>query len=185
MIDNIDYLFALLNTYVAFIAFATIVATLRQSFGTPLTQFQYILFRFFVESGLLHVILLLVPIMLFNLYADNPKIWWWSTLCVVVVPLGYVPSYLYRRSQVKNKVTPWSSKAVTIGYLMFTIFNLALIAGLTPWQPSLLTLSAYFLWSMVAVILIFLTFLGTFIHFEDDVATEERLKNGKPEKEEA
>ena len=55
--DNIDFIFALLQTYVAFIAFATIVATLRQSFGTPLTPFQYILFRFFVESGLLHVIL--------------------------------------------------------------------------------------------------------------------------------
>jgi len=182
MIDNIDYLFALLNTYVAFIAFATIVATLRQSFGTPLTQFQYILFRFFVETGLLHVILLLVPIMLFNLFADNPQIWWWSTFFVVVIPLAYLPSYLYRRSRVKNKFTPWSSKAVTLGYILFIFFNIALLAGLTPWEPALLTISLYFLWSMVAVVLIFLTFLGTFIHFEDDETTEERIHNGNTKK---
>ncbi len=164
---NIDFIFALLQTYVAFVAFATIVATLRQSFGTPLTHFQYILFRFFVETGLLHVILLLVPIMLFNLYGDEAKVWYLTTIFIVILCCVYYPSYVTRRRKVKNIQTPVLSKMVMIGYAISIVMNFLLIFDLTPFTPSMLTISVYFMWSMVAVILIFLSFLSTFIHFEN------------------
>lgn len=174
--DNIDFIFALLNTYVAFIAFATIVATLRQSFGTPLTPFQYILFRFFVESGLLHVILLLFPIMLFNLFGDTLFVWRMTTYLVIIVPIVYAVNYVMRRRKVKNARTPPATIAVFFGYCGFAIFNSLIafenlpgnLSAMISLEPSMLSVSIYFMWSMVAVILIFLTFLSTFIHYEKD-----------------
>lgn len=174
--DNIDFIFALLQTYVAFIAFATIVATLRQSFGTPLTPFQYILFRFFVESGLLHVILLLVPIMLFNLFGDTLLVWRLTTYSVIIVPIIYAVNYLMRRRKVRNARTPPTTVAVILGYCGFAVFNSLIsienlpgnLSQMIPLEPSMLSISIYFMWSMVAVILIFLTFLSTFIHYEKD-----------------
>ncbi len=178
---NIDFIFALLQTYVEFIAFATIVATLRQSFGKPLTPFQYLLFRFFVESGLLHVILLLVPVFLYNIYGDVAMVWEITTGFVIVVPFFYAVNYLSRRRKVPGVHTPASTVLVIVGYAAFMLFNLSILLGDFPvdfaasmlFEPSVFTVSLYFMWSMVAVVLVFLTFLGTFIDYDKSDTSNE------------
>ncbi len=167
MIENIDFITLLLQTYIAFVAFATIVATLRQSFGTPLTSMQYLLFRFFVETGLLHVIMLLIPAMLHNLYPGDPMVWRTTSYLIILIPFCYMLHYLNRRRKIRDMPTPVTTKFVISGYIVMMIMT---AIGLTGWfwEPSLFTVSIYFMWSMVAVVIIFLYFLGTFIYVEDE-----------------
>jgi hypothetical protein len=73
------------EVFIAFVAFATIVATIKQAFDNKLTVLQYLLFRFFVENGFLHVVLTLLTISLFDVLADKNEAWRYSTYAIIGV----------------------------------------------------------------------------------------------------
>ena len=67
MQSNLDFLVLYAEITMAFVAFSTIVATLRQAFGGHLTRLQNLLFHFFVEVGFLHLMTAIVPIALLTI----------------------------------------------------------------------------------------------------------------------
>lgn len=163
--NNIEIIYILVQTNIAFVAFATIVATLRQSFGKKLKPFQYMLFRFFVDVGLLHVLQMIIVVLFYSVYTDLDKVWYYSACMIGIMTPIYMLSYLYRRSKIENMLTPPISKFVIVGFVGFVAFTWW---SLTSWgpKPSLFTIAGYFVWSLWGVVAIFLYFLGTFVDIE-------------------
>ena len=57
----------------AFVAFSAIVASLRVSFGTALTDFQKLLVQFFTVTGMLGVSVFLLPLVIAE-FSDSEKL---------------------------------------------------------------------------------------------------------------
>ena len=164
---DINIINLLVQTNIAFVAFATIVATLSQTFGKKLKPYQYMLFRFFVDVGLLHVLQMVIVAMLYSVFNGHEKIWLYSAVMISVMTPIYMMNYLHRRRKIKDMLTPRISKFVTIGFVGFVGFTWCTVIGVGP-KPSLLTISSYYVWSLWGVVTIFLYFLGTFIDIDKD-----------------
>ena len=162
----INFLGIYASITIAFVAFATITATLRQSFGKGLTSLQYLLFRFFVEVGLIHVVQAIFPIALLWMSIDEPTIWRLSTYSVFVGLTLYFPFYVRRRTKI-NAPTPLVSLLVMIGYGVVFVL-LALTALELYWPPSRTTVSLYLMWVLISSIAIFWMVLGSFVEVEDE-----------------
>ena len=163
--DNIDIIYLLVQTNIAFVAFATIVATLSQAFGKQLKLFQYMLFRFFVDVGLLQVLQMVIVALFYNVFSDVAKVWFYSACLISFITPIYMISYLRRRRKIKNMLTPLVSKFVIVGFAGFTVFMWFSVSGFGP-APSLYTIAGYFVWSLWGEVAVFLYFLGTFIQVE-------------------
>ncbi len=146
---------------IGFVGFSTIVAVLRQTFGSQLSSFQILLIHFYIETGLLNVAMALLPIGLFSLLDSEPAVWRASTLVILIVLFVYLPTYIWRRRAVHapNPVISW---VVMIGY---AVSGILLIVTLTEvyWQPSLAVTTAYLFWAFCSSAAIFIYFLGTFL----------------------
>jgi hypothetical protein len=163
---NIDALYLYVEVFIAFVAFATIVATIKQAFGKKLTVLQYLLFRFFVEVGFLHVVMTLLSISLFDVLADKNEAWRYSTYSIIGIVCFYFVFYFKRRRAMGLKATlPTSSKIVSLGYVLFMLFLMITVTGLY-WQASLATTLAYLLWAIVSNMIIFVQFIGTFLEVD-------------------
>jgi hypothetical protein len=163
---NIEVLYLYTEVFVAYIAFATIVATLRQAFGKLLTPFQYLLFRFFVDSGLIHVVIALLTISLVTVIENELMAWRISTYTIVISVSIYLPSYLIRRRKL-NMVMPISSKIVAVGYGCFIPYMIVTASELF-WLPSLATTLTYLIWAIMSNILVFVQFLSTFVEVAEE-----------------
>jgi len=163
---NIDALYLYVEVFIAFVAFATIVATIKQAFGKKLTVLQYLLFRFFVEVGFLHVVITLLSISLFDVLAEKNEAWRYSTYSIIGIVCFYFVFYFKRRRAMGLKATlPTSSKIVSLGYVLFMLFLMITVTGLY-WQASLATTLAYLLWAIVSNMIIFVQFIGTFLEVD-------------------
>ena len=163
---SIDTLYLYVEVFIAFVAFATIVATIKQAFDNKLTVLQYLLFRFFVENGFLHVVLTLLTISLFDVLADKNEAWRYSTYAIIGVVFFYFIFYFKRRRTIGLKTAfPTSSKIVTLGYVFFILFLIATGTGLY-WPASLGTTLAYLLWAIVSNMIVFVQFIGTFLEVD-------------------
>ena len=163
---NIDALYLYVEVFIAFVAFATIVATIKQAFGKKLTVLQYLLFRFFVEVGFLHVVMTLLSISLFEVLADDTEAWRYSTYSIIGIVCFYFVFYFKRRRAMGLKATlPTSSKIVSLGYVLFILFLMVTVTG-QYWQASLATTLAYLLWAIVSNMIIFVQFIGTFLEVD-------------------
>ena len=165
MQSNLDFLVLYAEITMAFVAFATIVATLRQAFGEYLTRLQNLLFHFFVEVGFLGVIMALVPIALFTTLASELQVWRISTYAILTLTGLYLPFYIRRRIKIEERI-PWISLLVMVGY---GISIIAMIATATElfWLPSLATTTYFLAWALISNIAIFVYFLGTFIELNE------------------
>ena len=105
---------------IGFVGFSTIVAVLRQTFGSQLSALQILLIHFYIETGLLNVALALLPIGLFSLLDSELAVWRASTLAIAVVCCVYLPTYIRRRRAVHapNPVISW---LVMVGYAVSSI----------------------------------------------------------------
>lgn len=163
---NIDALYLYVEVFIAFVAFATIVATIKQAFGNKLTVLQYLLFRFFVEVGFLHIVMTLLSISLFHVLADKNEVWRYSTYSIIGIVCFYFVFYFKRRRAMGLKAAlPTSSKIVSLGYVLFILFLMVTVTGLY-WQASLATTLAYLLWAIVSNMIIFVQFIGTFLEVD-------------------
>ncbi len=120
MQPNMDFLVLYAEITMAFIAFASIVATLRQSFGGRLTPLQIRLFRFFAEAGFLHLVNAIIPIALLSIWPVGVEIWLVSTYVILISAGSYMPYYIHRRRKVKTPL-PLLSRLVIVGFQVLLI----------------------------------------------------------------
>jgi len=161
MQSNLDFLVLYAEITMAFVAFSTIVATLRQAFGGHLTRLQILLFRFFVEVGFLHLTIAIAPIALLTTLTSEVQVWRLSTYMILIVTGLYLPFYMRRRKKIEERI-PWISLLVMVGY---GISIIAMIATATElfWLPSLATTTYFLVWGLISNIAMFIYFLGTFL----------------------
>ncbi len=162
---NLDYLVLHAEITMAFVAFATIVATLRQAFGGYLTRLQNLLFRFFVEVGFLGMIMALVPIALSTILTSDLQVWRVSTYSILALTGLYLPFYVRRRKKIEEHI-PWISILVMVGYGISIIIMIVTATELF-WLPSLATTTYFLAWALISNIAIFVYFLGTFIELNE------------------
>jgi hypothetical protein len=138
-----------------------IVATLRQTLGDALTPYQYLITRYFIDVGLIQVMVSLSGIALISYLGDEALSWFLMSWMLLITIGLYFPYYLSRRTRIN---APWSLTpvVVTIGTLVIYI-NLALsLTAMT--QVSLRSAVVIFLmWAFFSMVFIFLTFIGTFM----------------------
>lgn len=156
-----DFLVLYAEITMAFIAFASIVATLRQSFGGRLSPLQMRLFRFFAEAGFLHLVSAIIPIALLSIRPVGVEIWLVSTYVILISAGSYMPYYIHRRRKIKTPL-PLLSRLVILGYGV-AIIMMILTATQWFWAPSLATTTYYLLWGLISNIVLFLYFIGTFV----------------------
>ncbi len=161
MQPNMDFLVLYAEITMAFIAFVTIVATLRQSFGGRLTPLQMRLFRFFAEAGFLHLVNAIIPIALSSIRPVGVEIWLVSTYVILLGAGSYMTFYIHRRRKIKTPL-PLLSRLVIVGYGV-AIIMMILTATQWFWAPSLATTTYYLLWGLLSNIALFLYFVGTFV----------------------
>jgi len=118
-----DYLLRLAALSMAFVAFATIVVTLRRGLGGELTPFHVLLVRIYIETGLIVAIGALIPSLL-NLFALPSRAIWQlsSALGGLVAPILLVAYIRRRRSVDRSRLPP----RVYIRYLLSAIAVMAL-----------------------------------------------------------
>ena len=145
----------------AFVAFATIVITVRTSTGGKLTQFQLLLTHFYIEVGLMAAGLSATALVLLEAYGDTPAVWQISTYLCILSIIGYMPFYFMRRARIKAP-TPLITILVSIGYV---IVGIALVITATGklWQPSMSMTAGYVLWILFSSGLIFVKMLEDFM----------------------
>ena len=165
MQSNLDFLALYSEVVMAFVAFATIVATLRQAFVGHLTQLQNLLVRFFVWIGFLNLVMALLPIALSTTLSDELLVWRISTYTLLGLTALYLPLYVYRRRKI-NAPIPLVSLFVMIGYGI-ALIGIVVTATEIFWPPSLATTTYFLMWGFFSNIAVFVYFLGTFVDIDD------------------
>lgn len=149
----------------AFLAFATIVATLRQAFGGRLSRWQNLLFRFYVETGFMFVVQGIVPIWLLNTGIDEPTVWRISNALLLTATALYMPFHIRRRIKISAPI-PLVSALVMAGWGLGIVLMI-ITATEYFWSPSMISCGAMMIWGLVGNIAIFVKFLGSFIELDD------------------
>ena len=165
MQSNLDFLVLYAEISMAFVAFATIVATLRQAFGGRLTPLQYLVFRFFVEIGFLLLLVAIVPIALSTIVTSELQVWRISTYTILILVGFYLPFNINRRRKIEAPV-PVVSALVMVGYGI-SIIVMLVTATEWFWLPSVATTTYFLIWGLLSNIAIFVYFLGTFVAIDD------------------
>jgi len=165
METNISTLTVLANVTMAFVAFAAIVATLKMTLGRKLTAFQRLLVHFFTESGMLAVSVALLPLVLRGFWQDELVIARYTVFYTLTFCGAYLFYYIRRRISIKVP-TPLASLFVMIGYGIW--LPLLVITGIgIYWQPSLEIIAAFCFWALFSTVLIFVSFLASFVETEE------------------
>ena len=163
---NTDFLILFAEVSIAFVAFTTIVATLRQTISGALRPLQYLLFRFFVDVGLMHFLVALIPVGLMYIVPDETDVWRITNYFILVFTVFYMPNYIARRRRIDAPV-PLLSLTVMVGYTIFVLMTVITATEIF-WPPSLTTTTLFLLWRMGSNAAIFGLFLGSFVTVADD-----------------
>ena len=169
METNIEFPYLYTEVTIAFVAFATIVATLRQAFGNRLTPLQYLIFRMFVEVGLLLVFMAMIPVAIFHLFSDELIVWRVSTYLIIFSILIELPFHIRRRIRLSLPISNMSttSRCVLFGWGI-SLLLMILTATETLWIPSIYTTTGFLIWGMIATAILFAEVLGDYIEVEEE-----------------
>ena len=160
----VDTLSILAEVTTAFVALAAIVASLRITLGQKLDPFQKLLVHFFVEVGMLNVSITLLALVLLGFALDESTVARYVTLYALATSCAYLVHYIRRRIRIKAP-TPLPSMLVMIGYAAWLPL-LALSALGVFWDPSLPIVAAFCYWALFTVVVIFISFLATFVDID-------------------
>ena len=156
---NLDFFTLYAEIMMAFLAFTTIMVTLRQSMVGSLSPIQYMLFCFFIETGLLAVLKCFIPIALFSASLDESLVWRVSSYIAVFAVMVYMPLYIRRRKRLVPGRLPWYSLFVMGGYGLDISVLVITTTGLF-WHPSQATFTAHLSWGLAANMAVFVVVLG-------------------------
>ena len=147
----------------------TIVATFRQAHGERFNSLQYVMFRFFVECGLVCFTCAFIPFALFSVMSDEYLIWKVSIFVDFFLLIVYMTYHLRRRIRL-GVAMPLVSKITVVGYQFIGVIMIAAFFEL--WlRPSLLIIVLLTSWGLITNALIFVYFLGSFV--EQELASDE------------
>ena len=164
METSISTLMILAEVTTAFVAFATIVASLRVTLGQELTPFQRLLVQFFTESGMLTVSAEVLPLILVGFWHDELMIARYSIFYALVSSAIYLVFYVRRRIRI-SAPTPLPSLFVMIGYAIWA--PVLLLAGIgILGEPTLAIVAAFCFWCLFSGVVVFVSFLAAFVHTE-------------------
>lgn len=145
----------------AFLAFAVIVASIRVTSGEKLDAFQLLLVEFFAWTGMIAITIGLLPTVLWHFWPDEHKvasIVSWYSLAML---MGYLPYYLRRRARTKATFSLMTAFTI-LGWFIWLLVLLMISLGYV-WQPTLGIISAYTLWCLFSSMMIFYSFLASFL----------------------
>ena len=142
-------------------AFFAIVATLRQTLGESLTDYQYLITRYFIDVGLMLVFLSIAGMAVYAVSESHAVAWeviaWGEAVCIT----AYIPYYFAKRRKV---ITPSSKTALLVMLLSLASWvNLVLaLSGLS--EISLPTAAMlHFILTYACMLLVFVIFIGSFM----------------------
>ncbi len=168
MENDIDALSILAEVTIAFVAFVTIVASIKLTLGDDLTAHQRLVVHYFTESSMISISILLFTIVLIRWLPERTELV--STISCIyafIVTALYLAWYMTRRAAIKAP-RPVVSMLVILGYFVMIVLLGITISGIY-WQPSIRIVEAICLWNLVGAAVIFTAFLGSFID-KDSVA---------------
>jgi hypothetical protein len=146
---------------IAFVAFSAIVASLKVTLGDKLTPFQSLLVHFFTESGMLAVSVALLPLVLWGFWQDELTVARCTILYALVTSGLYLSVYIRRRVRIEAP-TPWPSLLVMVGWgILLPVLAVTLTEIF--WQPTLAIIAAVCLWALCSGVVIFVSFLASFV----------------------
>ena len=162
MENDIDALSILAEVTIAFVAFVTIVASIKLSLGDEMTPYQRLVIHYFTESSMLAISILLLTIVLIQWFPGRTvlvsRI---SCIYAFIATALYLVWYMKRRIAIKAP-TPVVSMLVIFGYFLMIVLLGITISGIY-WQPSIKIIEAIGLWNLAGSAVIFTAFLGSFI----------------------
>jgi hypothetical protein len=147
------------------VAFMAIVATLRQTLGESLTAYQYLITRFFIDVGLVQVLVAISGLATFAISQHANLTWQVMSWMLIANFVFYLPYYLYKRSKIAvERSVPAVVIIISIGA---SSVNLILVA----FDISQMPLSSAVLVNLVvilaALVLTFFIFVGSFMSVKD------------------
>ena len=169
MIDNeVNVLILLVQTIVAFVAFSSIVASVKMTIGKGVTPHQRLLVHFFTESGMLAASICMLPLVLMGFSEDLTLVTRITCAYTLLTVSFYLFWYLKRRFEIKAP-TPLGSAIVMFGWFVWLPVLAITVTGQI-WDPALAIIVALGYWSITGSTIIFVTFLATFV---DDVVLQD------------
>jgi len=154
-----SYLLNLAVISITFVAFSTIVVVFRESQGTGLIEYEIVLLRMYLVSGLEVTVFSLLPPLL-GLFGITP-LWIWrvSSLAFAIVMI-WRGIYFARRSRFERR------RLIDFLYVIYYVVILGLIINalgifIEP-NPGLYALAAT--WLLVNAIIVFIIALDRFVH---------------------
>ncbi|MFT4563531.1 MAG: hypothetical protein ACI9BW_003287 [Gammaproteobacteria bacterium] len=112
-----DALIVLTEVIVAFVAFSSIVASIKLSIGSALSPLQRLLIHFFTESGMLAASVCLLPLVLWGFWQDEALVTRITCAYTFATSLSYLVWYMRRRIQIEAP-TPLASAAIMVGWFL-------------------------------------------------------------------
>jgi len=148
-------------------AFFAIVATLKQSLGEPLSPYQYLITRYFIDCGLLITIIVIAGLGIHATQNDSDLAWQAMSWLLMLGSGAYQMLYLKKRIALKPR--PPSSKTAII--VMFSSLlawlNLGFaLAGVNPMSIPSAAVTLLVV-SMAGFVAVFLIFIGSFMKIEE------------------
>ena len=160
-ISGSTYLYAIASLSMAFVSFSVIVVVFRQMMGAEMSKFHLLLVRLFIESGLLTVMLALLPSLLLLLGFESPQLWKIASGIGAITLIVYLITYIIRRRKVKSGRVPMR---IYVNYVISFITLSGLCFNVIGWPykpfigPYVLALS----WSLFMGFIVFLETLNIF-----------------------
>jgi len=165
METGLQTLSVLAGVSIAFVTFATVIASIKRTFGERLGSLERLLVRWFTEVGMLTVSIELLPLVLEGFSKDEALVAQYSILYALLVTLGYLVYYVRERIRIRAP-TPLASLLVMVGCAIWIIV-LAMAGTGVILKPTLAVVAAYSFWLLLVAFIVFVTFLETFV-FEKD-----------------
>lgn len=161
MSSGIEFLTIYAEICLGTTAFFAIVATLRQTLGESLTEYQYLIMRFFVDTGLQLVVISIIGLAVFSFDTGGELSWQIMAYLILIANCFYTPYYFARRS----KVDAPSSRIAVLVTVMIVLpwINLMLVVFGLSQMPLPIAVLVSLVTIFTSKIAVFLIFIGSFM----------------------
>lgn len=162
MSNSINTLTLLAEITIAFVAFATITASIKLSIGDELSAYQRLVIHYFTESAMISISVALLALLLLDFFPQG-EVFVSTIVCAYAFVIGslYLLWYMKRRIRIQAP-TPLTSALVIASYVVLMFLLAITISGMA-WEPSLEIVSAICVTNLVGASVIFVSFLSVFI----------------------
>ena len=164
-----SYLLALAAVAITFVGFSTISVIFRQVQGDSLSQYEIVLLRMFVVSGLIATIFSLVPPLL-GLFNISPSwVWRISSLAFAIVMVWRGIYFLRRQTRFERR------RLFTLLYVLYAVAILGLIVNVLGIfiEPGAGLYALAATWMLVNAIITFVLALQLFLRPPEKDSVEE------------